>query len=208
VLDVLTPLEAAAAAGDAPVPAKVQAAVEARVRMKKVSAAGLEKWGGERGRVGCVASVTPLCALSLTSLPSPPPTRSQPPRAQAFGYAKEDEELVLKPMSETAHEPIGSMGDDTPIAAFSAKPQLLYRYFKQRFAEVTNPPIDPLLERSVMSLNITFGRKGMLLQEDQGASYLLRFPSPVVTEQQLSWCVQRRRFELGGSSVGRKQRAV
>jgi len=68
-------------------------------------------------------------------------------------------------MMTTGHEPIGSMGDDTPIAAFSAKPQLLYRYFKQRFAEVTNPPMDPLLERHVMSLNITFGRKGMLLAE-------------------------------------------
>lgn len=68
---------------------------------------------------------------------------------QAFGYCKEDEELILKPMMESAHEPIGSMGDDTPIAAFSTKPQLVYRYFKQRFAEVTNPPIDPLLERRV-----------------------------------------------------------
>ena len=147
ILDVLSPLEAAANAGDAPVPPKVQAAVEARVRQKK-----------------------------------------------AFGYSKEDEELVLKPMMETAHEPIGSMGDDTPIAAFSAKPQLLYRYFKQRFAEVTNPPIDPLLERSVMSLNITFGRKGMLLQEDQGASFLLRLPSPIVTEAQLKWLLNHKEF--------------
>lgn len=147
ILDVLGPLEAASAAGDAPVPPAVQAAVEARVRIKK-----------------------------------------------AFGYSKEDEELILKPMAETAHEPIGSMGDDTPIAAFSAKPQLLYRYFKQKFAEVTNPPIDPLLERSVMSLNITFGRKGMLLTEDQGASFLLRLPSPVVTEAQLSWLLSHREF--------------
>ena len=88
------------------------------------------------------------CAWAVRARPPSPPT----PRALA-----EDEELILKPMAETAHEPIGSMGDDTPIAAFSAKPQLVYRYFKQKFAEVTNPPIDPLLERSVMSLNITFG---------------------------------------------------
>jgi hypothetical protein len=57
---------------------------------------------------------------------------------KAFGYSKEDEELIFKPMIDTAHEPIGSMGDDAPIAAFSAKPQLLYRYFKQRFAEVNH----------------------------------------------------------------------
>jgi glutamate synthase (ferredoxin) len=144
---VIGPAEAAAAAGDAPVPPRAAAAVEERVRLKK-----------------------------------------------AFGYSKEDEELILKPMMDTAHEPIGSMGDDTPIAAFSAKPQLLYRYFKQRFAEVTNPPIDPLLERSVMSLNITFGRKGMLLAEDQHASFLLRLPSPIVTEAQLSWLLHHREF--------------
>ena len=113
---------------------------------------------------------------------------------KAFGYSKEDEELVFKPMIDTAHEPIGSMGDDTPIAAFSAKPQLLYRYFKQRFAEVTNPPIDPLLERHVMSLNITFGRKGALLQEDQHASFLVRLPSPIVTESQLSWLLNHPDF--------------
>jgi glutamate synthase (ferredoxin) len=113
---------------------------------------------------------------------------------KSFGYSKEDEELIFKQMMDTAHEPIGSMGDDTPIAAFSAKPQLLYRYFKQRFAEVTNPPIDPLLERSVMSLNITFGRKGMLLSEDQGASFLIRLPSPIVTEAQLTWLLHHKEF--------------
>ena len=113
---------------------------------------------------------------------------------KAFGYAKEDEELILKPMMDSAHEPIGSMGDDTPIAAFSAKPQLLYRYFKQNFAEVTNPPIDPLLERSVMSLNITFGRKGKLLTEDAGASFLLRLRSPLLTESQLNWLLAHELF--------------
>eukprot|EP00500_Bicosoecida_sp_ms1_P012363 CAMPEP_0203824048 /NCGR_PEP_ID=MMETSP0115-20131106/50806_1 /ASSEMBLY_ACC=CAM_ASM_000227 /TAXON_ID=33651 /ORGANISM="Bicosoecid sp, Strain ms1" /LENGTH=1784 /DNA_ID=CAMNT_0050733083 /DNA_START=63 /DNA_END=5417 /DNA_ORIENTATION=+ len=106
---------------------------------------------------------------------------------KAFGYAKEDEELILRPMASTAHEPVGSMGDDAPLAALSHKPQLPYRFLKQRFAEVTNPPIDPLLERDRMSLSITFGRKGMLLEESQHASFLLRFPSPVITESQLSW---------------------
>ncbi len=113
---------------------------------------------------------------------------------KAFGYSKEDEELVFKAMIDTAHEPIGSMGDDTPIAAFSAKPQLLYRYFKQRFAEVTNPPIDPLLERHAMSGSITFGRKGSLLNEDQHASFLVRLPSPIVTEAQMNWLLNHKEF--------------
>jgi glutamate synthase domain-containing protein 2/glutamate synthase domain-containing protein 1/formylmethanofuran dehydrogenase subunit C len=113
---------------------------------------------------------------------------------KAFGYFKEDEEMVLKPMIDTAHEPIGSMGDDTPIAAFSAKPQLMYRYFKQRFAEVTNPPIDPLLERHAMSASITFGRKGSLLREEQHASFLVRLPSPIVTEAQLNWLLTHKEF--------------
>ena len=113
---------------------------------------------------------------------------------KAFGYFKEDEELVLKAMIDTAHEPIGSMGDDTPIAAFSARPQLLYRYFKQRFAEVTNPPIDPLLERHAMSASITFGRKGALLREEAHASFLVRLPSPIVTEAQLTWLLNHKEF--------------
>lgn len=113
---------------------------------------------------------------------------------KAFGYSKEDEELIFKPMMDTAHEPIGSMGDDTPIAAFSAHPQHIYRYFKQRFAEVTNPPIDPLLERRVMSLNITFGRKGRILEESQHAAFLIRLPSPIVTEQQMNWITSHPEF--------------
>jgi len=113
---------------------------------------------------------------------------------KAFGYSKEDEELIFKPMMDTAHEPMGSMGDDTPVAAFSAHPQLMYRYFKQRFAEVTNPPIDPLLERRVMSLGITFGRKGRILEESQHAAFLVRLPSPVVTEQQMNWITSHPEF--------------
>lgn len=113
---------------------------------------------------------------------------------KAFGYAKEDEEAVLRVMADTAHEPVGSMGDDAPLAALSPKPQLVYRFLKQRFAEVTNPPIDPLLERDRMSLSITFGRKGMLLEEAQQASFLLRFPSPVITESQLLWLKQQEQF--------------
>ena len=71
---------------------------------------------------------------------------------QAFGYTQEDIKLLLTPMVLNAQEPLGSMGTDTPIAAISDKAKLLYTYFKQNFAQVTNPPIDPIREESVMSL--------------------------------------------------------
>jgi glutamate synthase domain-containing protein 1 len=157
------------------------------------------------GEAAALLTTAPPAADAAAAPPPPQPPAPVPAAVtaavearvrlkKAFGYAKEDEELILKPMMDSAHEPIGSMGDDTPIAAFSAKPQLLYRYFKQRFAEVTNPPIDPLLERAVMSLNITFGRKGKLLQEDAGASFLLRLRSPVLTESQLNWLLGHELF--------------
>src|SRR5690606_34737977 len=73
-------------------------------------------------------------------------------RQQAFGYTQEDLKLLMAPMATTAQEAIGSMGTDTPIAAMSDRPKLLYDYFKQNFAQVTNPPIDPIREELVMSL--------------------------------------------------------
>src|SRR5690606_36461444 len=73
-------------------------------------------------------------------------------RQQAFGYTQEDVKLLMAPMATTGQEAVGSMGTDTPISALSNKPKLLYTYFKQNFAQVTNPPIDPIREESVMSL--------------------------------------------------------
>ncbi|MEM9279674.1 MAG: glutamate synthase central domain-containing protein, partial [Pseudomonadota bacterium] len=89
----------------------------------------------------------------------PIPTRHSPQgratlldRQQAFGYTQEDLKLLMAPMATTGQEAVGSMGTDTPISALSSKPKLLYTYFKQLFAQVTNPPIDPIREESVMSL--------------------------------------------------------
>src|SRR6185436_2434647 len=79
-------------------------------------------------------------------------------------------------------EPIGSMGDDTPPAVFSERVRPLYNYFKQRFAEVTNPPIDPLREELVMSLSFALGRRGHLLGETPRHAHLLRLASPVLTD--------------------------
>jgi glutamate synthase (ferredoxin) len=78
----------------------------------------------------------------------------------AFGYTAEDVDLIIEPMSIEAKEPTFCMGDDTPLAVLSDKPRLLYDYFKQRFAQVTNPPIDPLRESLVMSLSMHLGERG------------------------------------------------
>ena len=97
------------------------------------------------------------CGVSLQDLPLPSARAEahEPDLACAwnlFGYTGEDITDILKPMAKNAQEPVASMGDDTPLAVLSHKPQLLFRYFKQRFAQVTNPPIDPLREELVMSL--------------------------------------------------------
>src|SRR5260370_23135927 len=73
-------------------------------------------------------------------------------RQQAFGYTQEDLRILMTPMATTGEEAVGSMGNDTPISALSDKPKLLFTYFKQNFAQVTNPPIDPIREELVMSL--------------------------------------------------------
>jgi glutamate synthase (ferredoxin) len=106
---------------------------------------------------------------------------------RAFGYSQEDVELIFKPMHEAGHSPVGSMGDDTPLAVFSKQPQPLYRYFKQRFAQVTNPPIDSLRERRVMSLSVTAGRTPDLLREVPDQVRLVEFASPVLSPGEFEW---------------------
>ena len=87
-------------------------------------------------------------------------------RAQrAAGYTEEDIELLIKPLAAEKKEPMGSMGDDTPLAALSHRPRPIYHYFRQMFAQVTNPPIDPLRESLVMSLNLYLGRRHSVLIE-------------------------------------------
>lgn len=110
------------------------------------------------------------------------------PLQMAFGYTSEELNVVLKPMLRTGAEPVGSMGDDTPAAVLSqlelGRP--LFQFFKQRFAEVTNPPIDPLREELVMSLSISLGRRHNLLAETPAHAHLLSLPSPVLTDRQLA----------------------
>ena len=104
---------------------------------------------------------------------------------KAFGYMTEDVERFIKPMITEAKEAVGSMGDDTPPAVISRHPRLLYTYFKQRFAQVTNPPIDSIRERLVMSLTTYLGRRHSLLTETEAHARLIRIPSPVLTNADL-----------------------
>ena len=89
-------------------------------------------------------------------------------RQQAFGYTQEDLQFFLEPMARSGDDPIGSMGTDTPIAVLSQRPKLLYDYFKQNFAQVTNPPIDPIREELVMSLVSMIGPRPNLLGRHAG----------------------------------------
>jgi glutamate synthase (NADPH) large chain len=100
---------------------------------------------------------------------------------QAFGYTQEDIQFFLEPMASNGDDPIGSMGADTPIAVLSKKPKLLYNYFKQNFAQVTNPPIDPIREELVMSLVSMIGPRPNLLGRDAGAHKRLEVSQPVLT---------------------------
>lgn len=103
----------------------------------------------------------------------------------AFGYNAEDVEMIIQPMTIDGKEPTFCMGDDIPLAILSTKPRLLYDYFKQRFAQVTNPPIDPLRESLVMSLTIQLGERGNLLEVKPEYARLLKLETPFLNEADL-----------------------
>ncbi|MCC6931665.1 MAG: glutamate synthase large subunit [Deltaproteobacteria bacterium] len=104
----------------------------------------------------------------------------------AFGYSKEDLSLILGPMASNAEESVGSMGNDTPLACLSDKPQLIYNYFKQLFAQVTNPPLDAIREELVTSLYTYLGRQGNLLDEKREFCDMLRIRQPIITNTELA----------------------
>jgi glutamate synthase (NADPH/NADH) large chain len=107
-------------------------------------------------------------------------------RQQAFGYSQEDLKLLMQPMAVTGQEAVGSMGTDTPISALSDKPKLLYTYFKQNFAQVTNPPIDPIREELVMSLVSFIGpRPNILDLEGTSRKKRLEVRQPILTNEDL-----------------------
>ncbi|WP_372762613.1 glutamate synthase large subunit [Pseudoalteromonas sp.] len=129
--------------------------------------------------------------VTLEQLPIPTASMAQPPLAglrkiqKAFGYSSEDLNLILAGMVETAKEPLGAMGTDTPLAVLSHRPQQLSHYFKQLFAQVTNPPIDPIREELVMSLRGYIGRSLNLLAETAGHCHKVEIEQPVLTNEQL-----------------------
>ena len=107
-------------------------------------------------------------------------------RQQAFGYTQEDLDLLLFPMAVTGQEAVGSMGTDTPMSALSDKEKLLYTYFKQNFAQVTNPPIDPIREELVMSLVSFIGPRPNILDHDGSANKKrLEVRQPILTNEDL-----------------------
>ncbi|HEX7284253.1 MAG TPA: glutamate synthase large subunit [Vicinamibacterales bacterium] len=120
------------------------------------------------------------------SAPPEPPAAELMFLQRAFGYTSEEIELIVRPMVEEGKEAIGSMGDDTPLAVLSGRRRLLPDFFRQRFAQVTNPPIDPLREHCVMSLRTLIGRRGRVLDESGVHARLIASDSPVLTGGQLA----------------------
>jgi glutamate synthase (NADPH/NADH) large chain len=107
-------------------------------------------------------------------------------RQQMFGYTLEDLRMLLTPMALNGQEPVGSMGTDTPLACLSDKPQLLFSYFKQLFAQVTNPPIDSIREDLVMSLELAVGKQKNIFEEMPDHARLLAIDQPILSNEQLA----------------------
>jgi glutamate synthase (NADPH/NADH) large chain/glutamate synthase (ferredoxin) len=133
----------------------------------------------------------------LLKFPAARPEEIVPPAAEidlfgltqrqiAFGYSSEELDMIIKPMLKTGAEAVGSMGDDTPLAVLSLKPRLLYTYFKQLFAQVTNPPIDPIREKLVMSLHTVLGWRRNLLSETPEHAEQVMLDSPILLDSELA----------------------
>ncbi len=129
--------------------------------------------------------------VKLQQLPAPqakPEAMAEAERLrlqQVFGYTSEDLRLLLAPMAAEGKWPIGSMGEDAALACLSDRPQMLYRYFKQLFAQVSNPPMDSINERPVMALYSTLGAEGNLLEETPEHARMIRVEHPVITDEEL-----------------------
>jgi glutamate synthase (NADPH/NADH) large chain len=128
--------------------------------------------------------------VKLAELP-PPPRVINPDhetvlrRQEVFGYTAEDVRVLINPMAATGTEPVGAMGDDSALAVVSERPQLLFSYFKQLFAQVTNPPIDAIREEIIMATQMAIGPEGNLLEPEPQAAHQLELPSPVLSNEEL-----------------------
>ena len=120
-------------------------------------------------------------------------------RQEVFGYTAEDVRLIIDPMAETGADPVGSMGNDAPLAVLSERPQLLYSYFKQLFAQVTNPPVDAIREEIIMATERSIGPEDNLLEPGDDAAHQLALPSPVLSNAELE---KIRALDGGPASLG------
>jgi glutamate synthase domain-containing protein 2/glutamate synthase domain-containing protein 1/glutamate synthase domain-containing protein 3 len=128
--------------------------------------------------------------ITIESLPDPPSVHENNHetilmRQRAFGFTDEDLRIILAPMAKDGEEPVGSMGNDAALACLSDKPRPLFDYFKQLFAQVTNPPIDPIREELVMSLVSYIGKEGNILDETPKNCHILKLPHPILTNHDL-----------------------
>src|SRR5262249_48194863 len=144
--------------------------------------------------------------IHLDDLPEPPRVYGYDPetllmRQRACGYTDEDIRILLAPMAAKGEEPIGSMGIDTPLACLSDKPQPLFHYFKQLFAQVTNPPIDPIREEMVMSLISYIGTERNILDEAPENCHTLKLPQPILTNRDLEKLRRLSRGDLLATTI-------
>ncbi|HLY12039.1 MAG TPA: glutamate synthase large subunit [Planctomycetota bacterium] len=130
-------------------------------------------------------NLTPLEAVPEAPEVHEPDHKTVLQRQHAFGYTTEDVKILVGPMAENGVEPLGSMGTDTPLAVLSERPQLLYNYFKQLFAQVTNPPVDAIREEIIMSTDTTIGAEKNLLDPQPDTCRHIKLKSPILTNQEL-----------------------
>jgi glutamate synthase (ferredoxin) len=124
-------------------------------------------------------------------------------RQQAFGYTNEDLKILMGPMAKDGNEPVGSMGNDTPLAVLSDRPQLLYNYFQQLFAQVTNPPVDSIREELIMSVDTTIGPERNLLHPEPESARMIGVKSPILKNEELAKLRQ-----LDGSAASRGFKSI
>ncbi|MDR1600444.1 MAG: glutamate synthase large subunit [Oscillospiraceae bacterium] len=148
----------------------------------KAAVAGQQPYRAWIDRLRVDIDALPLDGASLPDMPRKLPFATA---QRAFGYTYEQREKLLRPMAETGQEAVGSMGTDSPLAALSDAPQLLYDYFHHQFAQVTNPPIDAIREEIVTSLRVYIGPEGDLLRPSPLCCKQIRLHSPILSEKRM-----------------------
>ncbi len=151
--------------------------------------------------------------VKLTELP-PPPRIIEPDhetvlrRQEVFGYTAEDVRMVINSMAVTGTDPVSAMGNDQALAVLSERPQLLYSYFKQLFAQVTNPPIDAIREEIITATEMALGPEGNLLEAEPRSAHQLELPSPVLSNEELEKIRNLSTGDASGKPDGRGFRPI